>query len=231
MDTGNRGHRGRGDEELQRDRKREKKPKRKRRRNPARARLCLSLIRPEFSSRRSSIHLIDRALQSEKRRKGEGRNEGKEEIKNTGMLKNTLNDPTAVRMRSELEDFVRERLDDKLRKMNLLDDFLDDVISVLIFDALQNMPVQLLHQSSLLLRLNELQCLLNDAAAVHLQRESQNMSFQRFSENSSLLASAVLEKLLNDVVSEDVSHQGEGMREDLLMMRMDEGSRKKGKGG
>lgn len=91
----------------------------------------------------------------------------------SAVLENTLDDAATVGMRAQCEHLAGERAYDELQRSRLdaFDALLNDVIPVLILDALQDMPVQFAHDLLLLLRADRLQCLLYDSAAVHLKRQ------------------------------------------------------------
>ena len=50
-----------------------------------------------------------------------------------------------------------------------LDAFLNDMVSILIFDASKNVPIKLLDKGNLLVNLDLLQRLLNNPAPIHLK--------------------------------------------------------------
>lgn len=77
------------------------------------------------------------------------------------MLKHSLNDTTAVRMRCKSVDLTIERVDDKLNifRWNSFNSLLNDVVAILVFYAFQNMPVKFLYQSSLLICEDMFKCL------------------------------------------------------------------------
>ena len=92
------------------------------------------------------------------------------------VLKDALDDAAAVGVRGELVDLVVEGVNDELRVGNRhrLDDLLNDVVAVLVLDALHHMTLELLDQTSLLLARDNLERLLHDTAAIHLERELGN---------------------------------------------------------
>jgi len=71
-----------------------------------------------------------------------------------------------------------ESIDDELQRVrvNALDALLDHVITVLVFDAFQDVAVQLAYDFHLLFSAYALQRLLDNPAAVHLQRQRQYVS-------------------------------------------------------
>jgi hypothetical protein len=112
------------------------------------------------------------------------------------VFQHTLNDTTAVWMHRKCLHLTFERLDDELNMFswNPLDRLLHNVVSVLVFDTLQHMTIELLNQGSLLFgqdvfkRLSKVSVfqsclvlseryLLNNTAAIHLQRQGQDMAF------------------------------------------------------
>lgn len=89
------------------------------------------------------------------------------------VFENTLNDAAAIGVGGELVDLVVERVDDELRvgNRNGLNDLLDDVVAVLILDALHYVAFKLLDEARLLFAGDNLEGLLHDTATVHLQGE------------------------------------------------------------
>lgn len=71
-----------------------------------------------------------------------------------------------------------ERVDDELQRVRLyaLDALLDNVIPVLILDALQHVAVQLADNLLLVLGRDGLQSFLDHTAAVHLQGQGQHVA-------------------------------------------------------
>jgi len=65
-----------------------------------------------------------------------------------------LNDTAAIGMGSENVDLASEGLDDELNMFsrNSFDGFLDDVVSVLILDTLEDVRLEFLNKFSLLIR-------------------------------------------------------------------------------
>jgi hypothetical protein len=63
------------------------------------------------------------------------------------VLQYSLNYPAAIRMSSKNVDLASESLDDELDMFrgNSLDGFLHDVVAILIFDALKDICLKLLH--------------------------------------------------------------------------------------
>jgi hypothetical protein len=77
------------------------------------------------------------------------------------MLEHTLNDSATIGMSGKALHLTLESLDNELDMFgrNALDSLLNDVVSILITDTCKDMIVQLLHQSSLLVRQDMLKCL------------------------------------------------------------------------
>lgn len=71
-----------------------------------------------------------------------------------------------------------ESVDDELQgvRVDTLDTLLDDMVTVLVLNAFENMTVQLPYDFHLLFSADALQRFLNDPAAVHLQRQRQHVS-------------------------------------------------------
>ncbi len=105
------------------------------------------------------------------------------------VLKDTLDDPTAVRVRGEDVDRVLEGLNDELDEVrwDSLDALLDDVVAVLVLDAVHDMSLELLDELSLLVNVDELEGLLDDTAAIHLQREVEDIAQELGAENADLV--------------------------------------------
>lgn len=72
------------------------------------------------------------------------------------MFEHALYDTATVRMSSQTLNLSSKGVDDELDVLcrYTLDSFLNDVITVLIFDALENLMLQFLHQGRLLVGQN-----------------------------------------------------------------------------
>ena len=94
------------------------------------------------------------------------------------MFENALDDSAAVRMGAQRVHLAGKGADDKLKGtwLHALDALLYDMITILVFHALENVAIEFTHDLLLLLRSDRLQRFLNDSAAIHLQRERQYMS-------------------------------------------------------
>ena len=75
------------------------------------------------------------------------------------MLKHSLNDSAAIRMRGKPMHLPRESVDDELNVLcwYSLDCFLDDMVAVLIFDTFEDVMFKLLDQLRLLVGQNMLE--------------------------------------------------------------------------
>lgn len=134
------------------------------------------------------------------------------------VLQDPLDDSTPVGMCAEGVNLSVEGVDDELESIRLdtFNALLHDVISVLVFDALQHVPFEFANNFLLLLAWNAFQSLLNHTAPVHLQGEVENVAFDLGGQLGSLLLCAVFEELLNDVISEHVRHQTVSRSDNLV---------------
>lgn len=125
----------------------------------------------------------------------------------------TLDDSTTIRMQTEMLDLVKESFVDEPDGFGstALDGFLDDMIAILIFDALQDVVLQLTNKCGLLFHEDVLERLLHNSTAVHLQAQSEDLTSHLIRKQLLVLLVAVVEKLLDDIISEHVSHQRNGV--------------------
>ena len=85
------------------------------------------------------------------------------------MFEHALYDTATVRMSSQALNLSSKGIDDELDVLcrYALDSLLNDVIAVLIFDALEDLILQFLHQGGLLVGQNMFNCLYKLAWAFH----------------------------------------------------------------
>jgi len=94
--------------------------------------------------------------------------------------------------------------------------FLDDMVAMLIFNAFDDVTLQLANQKHLLFDGNRIQCLLHDPAPIHLERKLQDLSHQLLREDTPLLGVSILKELLYHVVSENIGRQLRHLLKHLL---------------
>lgn len=149
------------------------------------------------------------------------------------MFKHPLDHTAAVGMCRKSVDLALERVDDKLDilRRNPLDSFLDNVVTVLISHALENMVLKFFDHRSLLVRKDVFQglqsqyvvmtkasketYLLDYSAPVHLCRQRKHMPLHLVRQDLFLGLVTMFEQLLNDIVSKHVRHQLKAVRLDL----------------
>ena len=121
---------------------------------------------------------------------------------------------------------------DVLRR-NSLDRFLDDMVPVLIFDALEDLALHLLDQERLLVDEDmfksllslvpmkvrrtdfNLSYLLHNTASIHLKGKLSDVPLHLVRQLLFLLLVTMLEELLDDIVTEHIRHQLERVGEDF----------------
>jgi hypothetical protein len=109
-----------------------------------------------------------------------------------------------------------------------LDGLLNDMISVLVLDASQNVLFQFANQWCLLIVEYMLESLtrsvsedvteashdtnlLHNTTSIHLERQIQNTPLHLVGQNLLLVLIAMFEEFLDDIVSEDISHELNGV--------------------
>ena len=103
-----------------------------------------------------------------------------------------LHHAASVGVLCEAQARALERSGDALAELGgaELDGLLNHVVSVLVVHACEDVPVQLIHDAALAVRVEHLQRLLNDAAAVHLQRQRQHAPLELLHQLGALLGRA-----------------------------------------
>lgn len=134
------------------------------------------------------------------------------------VFQNPLDNSASVWVSCEGVHLSGEGIHDELDEMRwyFLDALLDDVVAVLVLDALHYIALEFLDELSLLVYLNNLKCLLDHSASVHLHREVEDMASELVGENATLLRCTVLEELLNYIVSKHIDHQYKCRWQDLV---------------
>ena len=139
-------------------------------------------------------------------------------------FQHTLDDTAAIRVRSQVVDVTRDCIvdeDDMLRR-DALNGLLYDVIAILVFDAVENIGLELLHESRLLVGKDVFECLersdlqlqgkqgmtylLNDSATIHLQGEIGNVALHLICHLFLLCLVAMLEELLYHIIAKYIRH-------------------------
>lgn len=125
------------------------------------------------------------------------------------MLKDTLDDTTAVGMLGHLKDASLEGGDEEGSKGSgdTLDALLDDVIAILVSHQLKDMAIQFLHYSTLIVGGKEFEGLLDDPTSIHLATQLQDVSPHGIGQGSPLVEGSEFKDLLDDIVSKDIRHQ------------------------
>lgn len=95
---------------------------------------------------------------------------------------------------------------------HFLNAFLDDMISVLIIYAINDGFLKFLNKQLLLFKGNYFESFLYNSAAIHRLSQLQHIPKKLLGESGPLEVSPILEELLDHVVSEDIIHQGVGLR-------------------
>jgi hypothetical protein len=140
------------------------------------------------------------------------------------VFEDSLNHSTAIRVSGKDVDLASESIDGELDMFcgHSLDGFLDNVVAVLVFDALEDVWPKLFHQLCLLVCEDVLQGLgllagrpqpgtathlLYNSTSIHLHGQFHYMILHLLSQDTLLYLVPVFEELLNDIVAEDISHQ------------------------
>lgn len=125
------------------------------------------------------------------------------------MLQYSLNNSTPVRVRRQMVHLLQHVAHYEIDRARLatLDAFLNNVVSVLILDALDDVALELVRHLHLILGANALQRLLNHPAPIHLQGQVEHVPAQSLRESRLVLGRAELEKLLNHIIAEHVRHE------------------------
>ncbi len=98
----------------------------------------------------------------------------------SAVLQDALDHAATVRVRGQAIHLTLERTDDELEigRLHALDALLDDVIAVLILDALEDVALEFGDDQLLLIEGDALQGLLDHTTAVHLQGQRLHMRSQ-----------------------------------------------------
>lgn len=132
-------------------------------------------------------------------------------------LEDSLNNSATIGVKAQVLHMVRLIQDGVKYKVNLLtwhflNAFLDDMISVLIINTINDGFLKLLNKQLLLFKGNYFESFLYYSAAIHRLSKLQHISKKLLSESGPLEVRAILEELLHHVVSEDIIHQGISFR-------------------
>ena len=146
------------------------------------------------------------------------------------VLEASLDDSASIGMNTQVLNLTSKCLEHKryVVSMASLDGLLDNVVSVLILDASQDILFQFAHKRRLLIVEYMLESLtglvsgdkteidhgtnlLYNTTTIHLERQVQDTSLHLVGQNLLLVLIAMLEELLNDIVSEDISHKLNGV--------------------
>jgi hypothetical protein len=134
------------------------------------------------------------------------------------VLEHPLHDPAAILMSRQGLDLADEGGHDErdVLGVNPLDRLLDDMVAVLILDALEDLGLEFLDQGGLLVGEDVLESFLNDTASVHLERQLENVPLHRICQNLFLGLIPVLEELLDDIIAKYVRHQLNSVWQDFV---------------
>jgi hypothetical protein len=132
-------------------------------------------------------------------------------------LEDSLNNSAAIGVEAQVLHMIRLVEDGVKYEVNLfaghfLNAFLDDMISILIINAINDGFLKLLNEQLLLFKGNYFESFLYNSAAIHRLSKLQHISKKLLGESGPLEVCPIFEELLNHVVSEDVIHQGVGLR-------------------
>ena len=135
-------------------------------------------------------------------------------------LEDSLNNSAAIGVKAQVLHMVRLIQDCVKYEVNLLtghflNAFLDDMISVLIINTINDSFLKFLNKQLLLFKRNYFESFLHNSAAIHRLSQLQHIPKKLLGESGPLKVRAILEELLHHVVSEDIIHQGVGFRQYL----------------
>lgn len=125
------------------------------------------------------------------------------------MFKHPLNHSASELMHTHLKYPSLKCLNDKLYlfRVNLLNYLLNDVISVSIFDTLDDLRFYFLNELVLKGTWQNIQSLLHNSASILIARKFKNTSLDVKVQNLSLIRCAEFEHFLDDIIAKDVFHK------------------------
>ena len=133
------------------------------------------------------------------------------------VLKDLLDDPASIGVCCKAIDVVEEGGDNERALVgNHLNALLDDVVAVCVCHTAWYAVVQLGHNLLLETFRHKVKRLLHNTAPVGLHREVNDGPLHRVDKLLTMTFAAVLKELLDDVVSEDVGHEVERLRSELI---------------
>mmetsp|Transcript_21722 Transcript_21722/g.47599 ORF Transcript_21722/g.47599 Transcript_21722/m.47599 type:complete len:265 (-) Transcript_21722:558-1352(-) len=140
------------------------------------------------------------------------------DLHRSAVFDESLDHTAAVAMLGHARCLTKEGIHDETNaiRRKSLNALLNDMVPMLVFNALQDMALQLTDQQYLLLDGNGIQRLLNHSAPVHLEGKFQDLSHQLLRQDAALIRIAILEKLLDDIVAKDVRGQLVHLLENLF---------------